>query len=377
MKGQETFPVAEGLPNLGRSESAENGRKVLRTRRRIRNYDELAPKPAEVIDEKLLSPLKGDRLFDAQELSPADFANEVVPLGAYAEQLLSPIEDEELGLIGAESDAISNEGPTFEAEIATPELKQTVYNATPYSTVKQTRRRRSFLRFSKNSEGFNLEAGHEDAVDEERRMHHHATEPIDRRRYFTDHYEDATLANRPEGGHYFARNNGRGVLRDEPYSTLQEPPRRGVLREPFTDVTPKQPERHSVLRESSANRPEGGHYFARNNGRGVLRDEPYSTLQEPPRRGVLREPFTDVTPKQPERHSVLRESSLDQTPPQEQQPRRRSVLREQSINAAPPQPERRSVLRSERTRSNSESYDLRYDPNARPDIDDYNDVGIF
>ena len=319
MKGQETFPVAEGLPNLGRSESAENGRKVLRTRRRIRNYDELAPKPAEVIDEKLLSPLKGDRLFDAQELSPADFANEVAPLGAYAEQLLSPIEDEELGLIGAESDAISNEGPTFEAEIATPELKQTVYNATPYSTVKQTRRRRSFLRFSKNSEGFNLEAGHEDAVDEERRMHHHATEPIDRRRYFTDHYEDATLANRPEGGHYFARNNGRGVLRDEPYSTLQEPPRRGVLREPFTDVTPKQPERHSVLRESS----------------------------------------------------------LDQTPPQEQQPRRRSVLREQSINAAPPQPERRSVLRSERTRSNSESYDLRYDPNARPDIDDYNDVGIF
>ena len=367
MQGRETFPITEGLPNLDRTVTAENGRKVLETRRRRSNRGELTLPPAETEGKKSLPVLRGDRLFDAQELPLEDFELNHSESSSFDEPLLTSEQEEQFRQIQPGPDFEFKRPVSFEAEIVTPERVQIEHTEPGYRTVKQTRRRRGFLRFHKNSEGLGLEIGAEEETDEEHIIpHHHNPNPVpgpDRRRYFTDRYQDATPANRPEGGHYFARNNGRGVLRDQPYSTLpEEQPRRGVLREPFTNIAPpEQPKARGVIREPSASGPEGGHYFARNNGRGVLRDQPYSTLpEEQPRRGVLRE------------------STLNPVSDQEQQLRRRGALREPSTGYTPVQPERRSILRPERRgRNTEEDYDLRYDPNARPDIGDYDDIGGF
>ena len=63
MQGRETFPITEGLPNLDRTVTAENGRKVLETRRRRSNRGELTLPPAETEDKKSPPVLRGDRLF--------------------------------------------------------------------------------------------------------------------------------------------------------------------------------------------------------------------------------------------------------------------------------------------------------------------------
>ncbi len=351
MQGRETFPIAEGLPSLDRTVVAEDGRRVLETRRRRSNRVESTPPPTEIENRKSLPVLKGDRLFDAQELSPEDFELEFSRPHSSDEQLIPPKRGERFQQMQPDFDLDPKKPISFETEVAAPERMQIEHSG--YHTVKQTRRWRGFLRFHKNSEGLGLEIGAEGVTDEEHitpSRHNAGSIPSpDRRRYFTDNphnRQGIDAPNRPESGHFFAQNRGESV----PHERL------------FNPTTQEQPKRRSVLHESSLN--------------------PAPTPEQPKRRSILHESSLNPapTPEQPKRRSVLHESSLNPAPTPEQ-PKRRSVLHESSLNPtpAPEQPKRRSVLRDWPNSPRQERQDQRieayhYNPDEAPDISDYDDV---